>query len=547
MARITRFKNLDMEAQGFDAWGQRQPVPLNVDDERLDNDQQLTDNALPGSKLKDLTVDKLLAGSLQVTTYIKSSGFDIDNPTALPGWYIAGDGNATFNNITLIGGALSYGKTSFADSAASGYWIGPAGVYFGAASDSTYLKYDIGGNSLTVLGTLATAPAPGKRIVISSATNDLTFYSAANQQLLQLGGDGATTNIVKFTDVAPTPWASVDARRSVGTGGSFYAEVDYPGGPVYTAIQHSNTPAVEFVTDSAGQYAVPLFLYQSLPVAASFYRTDELHGGGVFNPAAVTSTLSMSRYIGNGDPNGTVNSTAGSIMQTPTGFWLCLGATVWAALATTAALTAALAALGSTYAALGSNSDITGLWATRFVTLKPYGTGVGNTGETQWFELAANGTNYIAFKAPDALAGTNTYTLPSANGSASDVLSIQANETLEWTRKVKNRGFNVTAVGTAPAVHTVNFANGEIANLSANNATNTINMSGFVTTVGYDGGKFVVAVTNFTGAAYTITWSPTIKWRGGTAPTPTPTNLKTDIYTFLQIGGTLYGDVGLNF
>jgi hypothetical protein len=38
------------------------------------------------------------------------------------------------------------------------------------------------------------------------------------------------------------------------------------------------------------------------------------------------------------------------------------------------------------------------------LSLNPYGTGAGSTGETRYTELAANGTNYVGFKAPDNVA-----------------------------------------------------------------------------------------------------------------------------------------------
>lgn len=47
----------------------------------------------------------------------------------------------------------------------------------------------------------------------------------------------------------------------------------------------------------------------------------------------------------------------------------------------------------------------------------PYGTAAGQAGEVRWLELAANGTDYVAFKAPDALAASLTFTLPAADAT----------------------------------------------------------------------------------------------------------------------------------
>jgi hypothetical protein len=61
------------------------------------------------------------------------------------------------------------------------------------------------------------------------------------------------------------------------------------------------------------------------------------------------------------------------------------------------------------------------------------------------------------------------------------------------------------------------------------------------------GQQIVVAITN-TVANYTVTWpsSPTLKWSGGSAPTQT-VGAKTDVYTFTNVGGVIYGSVVQNF
>lgn len=57
-----------------------------------------------------------------------------------------------------------------------------------------------------------------------------------------------------------------------------------------------------------------------------------------------------------------------------------------------------------------------------------------------------------------------------------------------------------------------------------------------------DGQTIVVAITDSNSS--TVTW-PTVTWSGGTPPTQTAS--KTDIYTFIKIGSTIYGSVVQNF
>ena len=64
--------------------------------------------------------------------------------------------------------------------------------------------------------------------------------------------------------------------------------------------------------------------------------------------------------------------------------------------------------------------------------LEPYGASAGNTSEIRFLELAANGTNYTAFKSGDAMAGNLTYTLPTTAPTAGQVLSSTAAGVLSW-------------------------------------------------------------------------------------------------------------------
>jgi hypothetical protein len=68
------------------------------------------------------------------------------------------------------------------------------------------------------------------------------------------------------------------------------------------------------------------------------------------------------------------------------------------------------------------------------VTLAPFATAAGSTGEARFRELAASGSNFVAFKSPDALAGDVTYVLPDvAPGVSGQVLSGTTAGVLSWT------------------------------------------------------------------------------------------------------------------
>jgi hypothetical protein len=49
-------------------------------------------------------------------------------------------------------------------------------------------------------------------------------------------------------------------------------------------------------------------------------------------------------------------------------------------------------------------------------------------------------------------------------------------------------------------------------------------------------------VMSTTGSAYTVTWSPTIVWPAGKVPVPSVTVGRYDVYTFLKVGGVIFGN-----
>lgn len=51
------------------------------------------------------------------------------------------------------------------------------------------------------------------------------------------------------------------------------------------------------------------------------------------------------------------------------------------------------------------------------VQIDPHGVVTGNTGELRFNELAANGTNYVGFKAPDSVTANKIWVLPSSDGA----------------------------------------------------------------------------------------------------------------------------------
>lgn len=62
-----------------------------------------------------------------------------------------------------------------------------------------------------------------------------------------------------------------------------------------------------------------------------------------------------------------------------------------------------------------------------------------------------------------------------------------------------------------------------------------------------NGQTIIVTLANDATGGYTVTWPSGVKWQGGTLPVQTTAASKTDVYTFIQVNGVIYGTVIQNF
>ena len=84
------------------------------------------------------------------------------------------------------------------------------------------------------------------------------------------------------------------------------------------------------------------------------------------------------------------------------------------------------------------------LYLARSLNLTPFNTSAGNTSEIRFYELAANGTNYVGFKAGDNIASNVIWTLPTTDGTSGQVLSTNASGVLSWiTPTSKSAGSDI--------------------------------------------------------------------------------------------------------
>jgi hypothetical protein len=89
------------------------------------------------------------------------------------------------------------------------------------------------------------------------------------------------------------------------------------------------------------------------------------------------------------------------------------------------------------------------------INLYPYGTSSGNTNSIKFLELAANGTNFVGFKAPNAIPSDLTWILPSGDGSTGQALVTNGSGLLSWATASGGGG-----TGTVTSVSGIGSVNG---------------------------------------------------------------------------------------
>ncbi len=87
--------------------------------------------------------------------------------------------------------------------------------------------------------------------------------------------------------------------------------------------------------------------------------------------------------------------------------------------------------------------------------VKPFNTGAGQTGELRFDALT--GTNFVGFKAPDAVAASKIWTLPSTDGGSGDILKTNGAGVLSW-----GAGGSVSSVNITPPVAGITASGGPV-------------------------------------------------------------------------------------
>lgn len=140
--------------------------------------------------------------------------------------------------------------------------------------------------------------------------------------------------------------------------------------------------------------------------------------------------------------------------------------------------------------------------------LDPWSTGSGQTTEIRFYELAANGSGYIGFKAPnDVTGGGCIWVLPAADGAANHYLKTNGSATLSFgqiaSTEISNSSFVTSVSGTTNRISVSGTLTPTIDISSAYAGQTSITTLGTVTTGVWSG----TAITAPKGGTGKTSWS----------------------------------------
>jgi hypothetical protein len=113
-------------------------------------------------------------------------------------------GAITASSLTLIGGIIRFGKTSFTDATHDGYYQSSEGVYFGSVADATKFKFSIATGDMEFIGNHSGGYVGGQLVsnvaLIADPTADITPLGLTiSTHGVSMGNDGSSTSYVVLT------------------------------------------------------------------------------------------------------------------------------------------------------------------------------------------------------------------------------------------------------------------------------------------------------------------------------------------------------------
>ena len=172
---------------------------------------------------------------------------------------------------------------------------------------------------------------------------------------------------------------------------------------------------------------------------------------------------------------------------------------------------------------------------------------VGSQGDVRFGD--ADNSNYVGLQAPSTVAANVTFTLPSADGTAGQLVTTNGSGVMSFTNTVTapviSDGYTeeVYTATTSSSTLTLSLANGSVQFWTLDQNV-TINL----TTISAGKSMTLFLKQDATGGRTVVSWGATVQWPNSTSPSLTPTAGKVDKFVFTNVGGYIYGSVaGQNY
>ena len=333
------------------------------------------------------------------------------------------------------------------------------------------------GTSSFATSTILTSNAASTTGAVTTAT--ALAYSASSQHLT-ITAQGAATSPLRLVG---TTSQTADLFQIYSTSaGTLLGSVGAFGGATFTSLATSaTTPATALIVTGAAHTALNTATEYS-DVYFNLGQTKTFATGGIatlrtFRVAPATYAFSGASTVTNaatfqidGAPTAGTNATLteAAALRILTGTASGKGLVIRGSSSQTGNYIDVQNNSGTSLATLGTTN----------INLGPHGASAGNTFELRFSELAASGSEYIAFKAPDAITTSYTYVWPSGAPSAGQLLSATAPSTtgvvtLSWaTDQLGTSGGGITSLNSATGA-SQSFSNDTNVTITTNTGTNT--------------------------------------------------------------------------
>lgn len=399
------------------------------------------------------------------------------------------------------------------------------------------------GNVLTFAGASNLTDSGTGSLGINVATGHSVNFNVNSVMIFQVNG---TSPVVGATSTASTNNFLAINGSNASTFGPYLSYTDATGNIGYLG---SSNPILSdsnrnMVLRGANKVVITT---NGTSVAATFDTSQQAQFGtitaGTWNGSVIGPT-----YGGTGVNNASKTITLGGNLTTSGAFATTLtvtGATnvtlpTSGTLSTTTGTVTHNGNLASGFLVIGGSNGTTDVKTDSAITTDGAGnmSGIASLSVTTLSVSSGfTGTGNIVFATGPTITLANATGLPAAQllaGALASGMTAATQAINDTSTKIATTAY-VTPATTAMGALAIDWS-------TARTFTKTLATgSTFTFSNKVDGETIVVTVTN-SGGAQTITW-PTVKWSGGSVPTP---SANVDVYTLIDVSGTVYGSAVLN-